>query len=87
MTTKGEDIISDIKTVDSFGIYTVVTASDEYLVVNDIVVSPFASNHMVANNFYNIHRVIYKFAPYIASHSIYAKVVKAFGDIIDVLSN
>jgi hypothetical protein len=45
------------------GIYTIVT-NEEYLIVSDVVASPFAVNHFITNKFYNIHRALYNFAPY-----------------------
>ena len=81
-TIDGEEIITDKTSMLGNGIYTVVTAADEYLVVNGVLVSPFASNHMVANAFYNIHRAIYEYTPYVASHPVVAKIMKAFGNII-----
>ena len=81
-TLKGEESIIASVTSYGKGIYTVVTVSDDYLVVNGIIASPFSSNHLVANSFYSIHRAIYHYAPLVASHSVTAKVVKAFGDVI-----
>ena len=81
-TVQGEEAITKHTTSYGSGIYTVVTMADEYLVVNGVVVSPFASNHLVTNSFYNIHRVIFKLAPQLVSNSITAKIIKAFGDIV-----
>ena len=33
--------------------------------VNGIVASPFAMNHMLANMFYNVHRALYAVSPVI----------------------
>jgi Hint module len=59
VTVLGEDMV---ETVQSKGLYTVVT-KEEYVVVNGIIASPFAANHMLANLYYNIHRFVYASAP------------------------
>ena len=58
MTVSGKDMISTVETVQGRGLYTVVT-NEEYVVVNGIIASPFAANHMVANLYYNLHRFVY----------------------------
>jgi Hint module len=62
MTVSGEDMVSTVETVQGKGLYTVVT-KEEYVVVNGIIASPFAVNHMLANLYYNIHRFVYTSAP------------------------
>jgi Hint module len=62
MTVSGEDMVSTVETVQGKGLYTVVT-KEEYVVVNGIIASPFAANHMLANLYYNIHRFVYTSAP------------------------
>ena len=55
-------MVSTIETVQGKGLYTVVT-KEEYVVVNGIIASPFAANHMLANLYYNLHRFVYSSAP------------------------
>jgi predicted extracellular nuclease len=62
MTVSGEDMVSTVETVQGKGLYTVVT-KEEYVVVNGIIASPFAANHMLTNLYYNIHRFVYTSAP------------------------
>ena len=62
MTVSGEDMVSTVGTVQGKGLYTIVT-KEEYVVVNGIIASPFAGNHMVANLYYNFHRLVYSSAP------------------------
>ena len=62
MTVSGEDMVSTVETVQGKGLYTVVT-KEEYVVVNGIIASPFAANHMLANLYYNVHRLVYALAP------------------------
>lgn len=45
------------------GIYTVVTAKGDYLVVNGVIASPFAINHGIGHAFYTVHRYAYAYAP------------------------
>ena len=62
MTVSGKDMVSIVETVQGKWLYTVVT-KEEYIVVNGIVASPFAVNHMLANLYYNVHRLVYASAP------------------------
>jgi hypothetical protein len=62
MTVSGIEKVSALETVQGQGLYTIVT-EDEYVVVNGIIASPFAFNHMVANLYYNIHRFVYAYVP------------------------
>jgi hypothetical protein len=36
--------------------------------VNGIIASPFGVNHMMANLYYNIHRLVYASAPVLLSY-------------------
>jgi Hint module len=62
MTVSGMEEVSAVEVVHGQGLYTIVT-KDEYVVVNGIIASPFAFNHMVVNFFYNIHRFLYTCVP------------------------
>jgi hypothetical protein len=62
MTVLGMEKVSSVGTVQGQGLYTIVTG-EEYVVVNGIIASPFAYNHMVANFYYNIHRFVCAFVP------------------------
>ena len=62
MTVSGKDMVSTVETVQGKGLYTVVT-KEEYVVVNGIIASSFAANHMLANLYYNFHRLVYASAP------------------------
>jgi Hint module len=66
MTTSGMEKVSAVETVQGQGLYTIVT-KDEYVVVNGIIASPFAYNHMLGNLYYNIHRFIYACVPGVLS--------------------
>ena len=62
MTVSGIEKVTAVATVQGQGLYTIVT-KDEYVVINGVIASPFAYNHMVANFYYNAHRFIYAWAP------------------------
>jgi len=64
-TTEGMSaVVSNSAVSNTEGVYTIVTdKSDDLVVVNGIVASPFAVNHAVANAVYNVHRVLYSVAP------------------------
>jgi hypothetical protein len=53
----------------SFSLFSSLPAPQEYLVVNGIIASPFGVNHMMANLYYNIHRLVYASAPVLLSYS------------------
>jgi len=81
-TVSGAETVSAITSVISEGIYTVVTKHDGLLIVNGIVASPFAVNHLVANSFYNIVRFVYGVVPSMAKTSVVGQVISAFGDVV-----
>jgi hypothetical protein len=62
MTVSGEERVSAVGVVPGQGLYTFVT-KEEYVVVNGIIASPFAVNHMMANLYYNLHRFVHASAP------------------------
>ena len=69
MTVSGEERVSAVGVVPGEGLYTIVT-KEEYVVVNGIIASPFATNHMMANLYYNMHRLLYSTAPALLSSSL-----------------
>ena len=62
MTVSGMEEVSAVETVQGQGLYTIVT-KEEYVVVNGIIASSFAVNHMMANLYYHMHRFVYASAP------------------------
>jgi Hint module len=69
MTVSGEERVSAVGVVHGQGLYTIVT-KEEFVVVNGIIASPFAVNHMMANLYYNIHRFVYESAPALCDFSL-----------------
>lgn len=84
-TITGQEKIVSVMSVQNEGIYTIIT-HEEYLIVNDIIVSPFGGNHMMANFFYNVHRLIYNLHPTILSSSLLHKMNEKFGFLIPLFS-
>ena len=84
-TTKGEEIVTATSTAPGRGIYTVVTKLDALLVVNGVIASSFASNHLVANSFYNIHRILYNLTPSLVKSNFAMSTIEAFGDLVFII--
>ena len=61
-TVDGLEKVVEVKESVSKGIYTVVTM-EEFVVVNSIVVSPFAISHVFVNVYYNVHRLLCAYLP------------------------
>ena len=62
MTVGGEERVSTVSTTLSEGLYTIVT-KEEFVIVNGIIASPFAYNHVAGNLYYQLHRFLYDTAP------------------------
>jgi hypothetical protein len=62
MTTTGQVNVSGISVARGKGVYTIVT-TEELVVVNGIVASPFALNHFAADSFYNVVRLLHRSSP------------------------
>ena len=59
-TVSGREVIVAKRAVSGRGVHTVVVAdASKLLVVNGVVSSPFAVNHVLTNAFYNIHRALF----------------------------
>jgi len=82
-TVSGAEVISSVNTITAQGIYTVVTKHDGLLIVNGIVASPFAVNHLVANSFYNILRSVYGLFPFMSKirSSLLVRSMEVFGNL------
>lgn len=81
LTLIGEEEVVSNDAVTGNGIYTIVT-KEEYVVVSDIVASPFASNHFIPNVFYNVHRILYSIFPNILK----TKFFESVGDVADEIA-
>ena len=81
-TVSGAEIIASVTTIAAEGIYTVVTKHDGLLIVNGIVASPFAVNHLVANSFYSVIRMLYSLFPSVAKSAIARQSLEVFGELV-----
>ena len=81
MTVTGQEVVDSVAIVPGNGVYTIVT-NEEYLVVNGIIASPFGANHMMANLYYNMHRVGFAVAPTLIASVLLQSVNEKFGLII-----
>jgi hypothetical protein len=78
MTGSGvQAVVSSVKDVQGKGIYSFVTR-EEFIVVGNVVASPFAVNHFVPNMFYNIHRALPAGSPILKVYSAVAQKVVDF---------
>jgi hypothetical protein len=85
VTVDGPDKVLSKESVRGSGVYTLVTLS-EYIVVEGVVASPFAVNHLFPSLFYNIHRILYSVSPSLLNTDCIGKIGDALGVMYDVLS-
>ena len=78
MTVSGEENVASVDTVQGEGVYTIVT-KEEYTVVNGIIASPFGTNHMLANLYYNTHRLLYGLCPTLLTSTYLHYINEQFG--------
>jgi len=70
MTVNGQSAVVSNNKVAGAGIYTIVT-NEEYVVVNGVVASPFATSHAMGNTFYNVYRAMYNYVPGLFKSSLF----------------
>jgi intein/homing endonuclease len=75
ITVNGRETVTSVSNIDREGMYTVITL-EEFIVVNNVVASPYAVSHFLANVYYSIHKVLYKTNPDIVKHQIFGKINK-----------
>jgi hypothetical protein len=80
-TIEGLENIVDITESIEYGIYTIVT-NEEYVVINEVIASPFSVNHYITNTYYNIHRFVYSLFPY-KKNSLLQNVNEIMTGIVD----
>ena len=62
--------VTSISLVKGYGVYSVVT-ENEFIFVNGIEASPFGFNHHLASKYYNLHRFINSFFPFLFSSKLF----------------
>jgi hypothetical protein len=75
ITVDGKETVTAVSDFDCEGIYTVVTL-EEFIVVNNIVASPYALFHYLGHVYYSIHKFLYKVNPDIVKHHFFGKLNK-----------
>ena len=86
MTVDGYESVTSKEIEMDNGIYTVVT-NDDYIVVNNIIASPFDTFHDLANVYYQIHRTVYNINPQILETEIFNDFNKLNVNIFNTLCN
>jgi Hint module len=81
MTAYGPAQVTATSFVRGKGVYTIVT-TEEFIVVNGIVASPFSLNHHAANGFYNVFRILYFLAPAVLKNSFMGAIYERIGAIL-----
>ena len=76
MTVEGEERVSTVSTILAEGLHTVIT-KEEFIVVNGVIASPFAYNHIAANMYYHLHRFLYDTAPQL----LLSPIVRSFNEV------
>lgn len=72
-TINGNELIVSKETVEDNGIYTVVVLEGDYIVVNDIIASPFEVSHVLPNLYYKLHKLVYNINPQILESTQFKK--------------
>ena len=79
VTVSGKDRVDRIQPYNGIGVYTVVTSAD-YIIVDDVIASPFALDHVVPTTLYRLFRLLN------ASGYLSKETLTAVGALVDVLS-
>ena len=62
LTTTGQEEVIRLYRTYERGIYTAITL-EEFIIVNDIIASPYAVSHIIGHSFYHIPRMLYSLFP------------------------
>jgi hypothetical protein len=82
LSESGLDEVTSVTEVRGAGIYSVVT-TEEMIVVNGFVASPFAVNHAVANAYYSIVRGLHSVVPLLMDTGLVKRANLVLGGIVD----
>jgi hypothetical protein len=72
ISKSGNEIVESLTNIELEGIYSVVT-QEEYIVVDNIVASPYAAFPNLANIYYSLFRNLYNISPTIIKSNMYEK--------------
>ena len=71
-TVSGVEAVVSAELVYGSGLYTVITM-EEYIVVDGVIVSPYAAPHKLAHYAYNAYRMLYLMAPAVMKSAWFVK--------------
>ena len=84
-TVDGDEQIISIENSYDTGLYTLIT-QEEYIVVDNIVVSPFAISHIMGQFYYSMYRALFKLSPKLLHSDVFRfyheNAVKIFNSFI-----
>jgi hypothetical protein len=67
------------------GLYTIIT-TEEFVVVNGIVASPYAKSHSAGHALYFVHRMIYTLSPALLMNKVFGAVYHSISSLTMVVS-
>jgi hypothetical protein len=68
LSVEGWEVVSSVQKYTAEGVYTLIT-KEEYLVISQLIASPFAINHEVGNWLYFPLRAMYSIMPQVIHHA------------------
>jgi len=80
-TVDGAEKVVSNKVIEAHGLFSIVL-KEEFVVVNGVVASPFATNHAVTNAFYNVYRALYDIAPALMQLNVVKAATEVFGALV-----
>lgn len=85
-TVTGSDRVENNEVVQGKGIYSVVTELP-FVVVSNVVASPFAINHVAGDSFYELYRLGYRLFPQVFRSDLFIHLHSKFSDAITSFSS
>lgn len=79
-TIDGHEKVTSIEKIDDNGIYTFITLED-YIVVDDMVMSPFGVSHYLGTTYYSFYKMLYSLLP----DALYSNNFKKYHRTVDNL--
>uniref|UniRef100_A0A7S2AVF6 Hint domain-containing protein n=1 Tax=Octactis speculum TaxID=3111310 RepID=A0A7S2AVF6_9STRA len=81
LSIDGEDIVSSVTRVTGNGLYTAVT-QDELIIVGGIIASPFAVSHTIGHFYYNLHRTVHTYWPFLLKKQFVIEANEQLGVLV-----
>lgn len=80
ITVDGTESILNVSSILGKGVYSAITM-DEFIIVNGVIASPFASNHAVAHAYYNVQRWLFRLSPSLVRWQWWKRANELFGSL------